>query len=154
MMDLNDFKDINDTFGHHVGDRALREVAQVLRSAIRPYDVCVRYAGDEFIVVLAGCGWDEAEYKRLELQEAVESLVFEAKPGVRMPLSISAGCSGVPARRQQLRSPDGEGRSPHVSQQDDAQAGRAGQSGGTASTAGHIAPSHNGPLRKFAQGRV
>ena len=96
VMDLNDFKDINDTFGHHVGDRALRGVAQVLRGAIRPYDVCVRYAGDEFIVVLAGCGWDEAEYKRLELQEAVESLVFEAKPGVRMPLSISAGAAVFP----------------------------------------------------------
>jgi len=96
VMDLNDFKDINDTFGHHVGDRALREIAQVLRGAIRPYDVCVRYAGDEFFVVLAGCGWDEAEYKRLELQEAVESLVFEAKPGVRMPLSISAGAAVFP----------------------------------------------------------
>ena len=96
VMDLNDFKDINDTFGHHVGDRALREVAQVLRGAIRPYDVCVRYAGDEFVVVLAGCGWDEAEYKRLELQEAVESLVFEVKPGVRMPLSISAGAAVFP----------------------------------------------------------
>jgi diguanylate cyclase (GGDEF)-like protein/putative nucleotidyltransferase with HDIG domain len=96
VMDLNDFKDINDTFGHHVGDRALREIAQVLRGAIRPYDVCVRYAGDEFIVVLAGCGWDEAEYKRLELQEAVESLVFEAKPGVRIPLSISAGAGVFP----------------------------------------------------------
>jgi diguanylate cyclase (GGDEF)-like protein len=96
VMDLNDFKDINDTFGHHVGDRALRAVAQVLRGAIRPYDVCVRYAGDEFIVVLAGCGWDEAEYKRLELQEAVESLVFEAKSGVRVPLSISAGAAVFP----------------------------------------------------------
>jgi diguanylate cyclase (GGDEF)-like protein/putative nucleotidyltransferase with HDIG domain len=96
VMDLNDFKDINDTFGHHVGDRALREVAQVLRGAIRPYDVCVRYAGDEFIVVLAGCGWDEAEYKRLELQEAVESLVFEAKSGARVPLSISAGAAVFP----------------------------------------------------------
>jgi diguanylate cyclase (GGDEF)-like protein/putative nucleotidyltransferase with HDIG domain len=96
VMDLNDFKDINDTFGHHVGDRALREVAQVLRGAIRPYDVCVRYAGDEFFVVLAGCGWDEAEYKRLELQEAVESLMFEAKPGIRMPLSISAGAAVFP----------------------------------------------------------
>jgi len=96
VMDLNDFKDINDTFGHHVGDRALREIAQVLRGAIRPYDVCVRYAGDEFFVVLAGCGWDEAEYKRLELQEAVESLVFEAKPGVRIPLSISAGAAVFP----------------------------------------------------------
>jgi diguanylate cyclase (GGDEF)-like protein len=96
VMDLNDFKDINDTFGHHVGDRALREVAQVLRGTIRPYDVCVRYAGDEFIVVLAGCGWDEAEYTRLELQDTVEGLVFDGRPGVRVPLSISAGVAVFP----------------------------------------------------------
>jgi diguanylate cyclase (GGDEF)-like protein/putative nucleotidyltransferase with HDIG domain len=96
VMDLDDFKDINDGFGHQVGDRALREVATVLRGVIRPYDVCVRYAGDEFIVVLAGCGWDEAESKRLELQAAVERLSFEAKPGEPMPLAISAGTAVFP----------------------------------------------------------
>ena len=72
VMDLDNFKDINDTFGHHVGDRALREVAGVLRTGIRPYDICVRYAGDEFIVVLSGCSGEEAERKRLELQRAVD----------------------------------------------------------------------------------
>src|SRR5688500_14845257 len=46
VMDLDHFKEINDNHGHHVGDRALREVAGVLRAAIRPYDICVRYAGD------------------------------------------------------------------------------------------------------------
>jgi putative nucleotidyltransferase with HDIG domain len=56
VMDLDNFKEINDTYGHHVGDRALRDVASVLRQGIRPYDICVRYAGDEFIVVLSGCG--------------------------------------------------------------------------------------------------
>jgi GGDEF domain-containing protein len=64
VMDLDGFKTINDQYGHHVGDRALREVARVLRSGIRPYDICVRYAGDEFVVVLSGCGPDEAEHKR------------------------------------------------------------------------------------------
>ena len=64
VMDLDNFKEINDNHGHHVGDRALREVATVLRAGIRPYDICVRYAGDEFIVVLSGCGADEAERKR------------------------------------------------------------------------------------------
>jgi diguanylate cyclase (GGDEF)-like protein/putative nucleotidyltransferase with HDIG domain len=96
VLDLDDFKEINDTHGHHVGDRALREVAQVLRTVIRPYDICVRYAGDEFIVVLAGCGFDEAENKRRELQDAISDAVFEARPGVRVPLSISAGSAVFP----------------------------------------------------------
>ena len=74
VLDLDDFKEINDTYGHHVGDRALRDVAQVLRTVIRPYDICVRYAGDEFIVVLAGCGFEEAENKRKELQRRLPSV--------------------------------------------------------------------------------
>jgi len=96
VMDLDNFKDINDTYGHHVGDRALRDVASVLRTGIRPYDICVRYAGDEFIVVLSGCGGEEAERKRLELQRAVDSLQFEARPGKMLPLAISVGASVFP----------------------------------------------------------
>ncbi|HLG60120.1 MAG TPA: HD domain-containing phosphohydrolase [Vicinamibacterales bacterium] len=100
VLDLDDFKEINDTHGHHIGDRALREVAHVLRGAIRPYDICVRYAGDEFIVVLAGCGWEEAENKRQELQQAVDAWVFEVRPGTTpattIPLSISAGAAVFP----------------------------------------------------------
>jgi diguanylate cyclase (GGDEF)-like protein/putative nucleotidyltransferase with HDIG domain len=96
VMDLDRFKEINDTHGHHVGDRALREVARVLLAAIRPYDMCVRYAGDEFIVVLSGCGADEAESKRQELQTAVENVVFEARPTRRVPLGISVGAAVFP----------------------------------------------------------
>jgi diguanylate cyclase (GGDEF)-like protein/putative nucleotidyltransferase with HDIG domain len=96
VLDLDDFKEINDTHGHHVGDRALRDVAQVLRTVIRPYDICVRYAGDEFIVVLAGCGFDEAENKRKELQDAITETVFEARPGTPVQLSISAGSAVFP----------------------------------------------------------
>jgi diguanylate cyclase (GGDEF)-like protein len=96
VMDLDNFKEINDTYGHHVGDRALRDVAAVLRAGIRPYDICVRYAGDEFIVVLSGCGGEEAERKRVELQRAVDSLHFEARPGKMLPLAISVGASVFP----------------------------------------------------------
>jgi diguanylate cyclase (GGDEF)-like protein/putative nucleotidyltransferase with HDIG domain len=96
VMDLNDFKDINDNFGHHNGDRALREVAHVLRAAIRPYDICVRYAGDEFIVVLAGCGREEAENKKLELQQAIDRVLFEPRAGYSLALSISAGAAVFP----------------------------------------------------------
>jgi diguanylate cyclase len=96
VLDLDDFKEINDTYGHHIGDRALREVAQVLRAAIRPYDICVRYAGDEFIVVLAGCGWEEAEHKRAELQLAIGTMAFEPRPGEPIALSIAAGAAVFP----------------------------------------------------------
>jgi diguanylate cyclase (GGDEF)-like protein/putative nucleotidyltransferase with HDIG domain len=96
VIDLNGFKEINDTYGHHIGDRALREVARTLRGAIRPYDVAVRYAGDEFIVVIPGCGRDEADNKCLELQDAVERIEFEGKPGMAVPLRISAGAAIFP----------------------------------------------------------
>jgi diguanylate cyclase (GGDEF)-like protein len=96
VMDLDSFKEINDTYGHHVGDRALRDVASVLRTGIRPYDICVRYAGDEFIVVLSGCGGEEAERKRLELQRAVDDLQFEARPGKLLPVTISVGAAVFP----------------------------------------------------------
>jgi diguanylate cyclase (GGDEF)-like protein/putative nucleotidyltransferase with HDIG domain len=96
VMDLDDFKGINDNHGHHVGDRALREVAGVLRAAIRPYDICVRYAGDEFIVVLSGCGADEAERKRVELQQAIDEVIFEVRAGKRLQLGISIGAAVFP----------------------------------------------------------
>ena len=96
VMDLDDFKEINDSFGHRVGDWALREVARVLRGAIRPYDMCVRYAGDEFVVVLSGCGRNEAESKRLELQAAVARILLDIEAERRVPLSISAGTAVFP----------------------------------------------------------
>jgi diguanylate cyclase (GGDEF)-like protein len=96
VMDLDKFKEINDSQGHHVGDRALCEVARVLRTGIRPYDVCVRYAGDEFIVVLSGCGAHEAEQKRQELQNGIDEVYFEARPGKRVHLGISVGAAVFP----------------------------------------------------------
>jgi diguanylate cyclase (GGDEF)-like protein len=96
VMDLDNFKEINDTHGHHVGDRALREVAAVLRTVIRPYDMCVRYAGDEFIVVLPGCGQEEADRKRLEAQRTVDQVVFEVRPGREVALGISIGAAIFP----------------------------------------------------------
>jgi diguanylate cyclase (GGDEF)-like protein len=95
-MDLDNFKEINDNHGHHAGDRALREVARVLRQVIRPYDICVRYAGDEFIVVLSACGQEEAEQKRIELQTAVDMVEFDARPGRPIQLALSVGAAVFP----------------------------------------------------------
>ena len=96
VMDLDGFKEINDSHGHHTGDKALREVARVLRNGIRPYDICVRYAGDEFVVVLSGCGAIEAEQKQRELQRAIEEIPFEVRPGQVVPLGSSFGYAVFP----------------------------------------------------------
>ncbi len=97
VIDLDDFKAINDTYGHHVGDRALREVAEALRRAIRPYDVCVRYAGDEFIVVLSNCGREEGEVKQQEIQGAIDAVYFEARAEKRLQIRASIGLAIFPA---------------------------------------------------------
>ncbi|HXW06131.1 MAG TPA: HD domain-containing phosphohydrolase [Vicinamibacterales bacterium] len=96
VMDLDQFKDVNDNYGHHVGDRALCEIARILRAGIRPYDICVRYAGDEFILVLSGCGASEAEEKRRELQQAIDDTFLEVRPGRRIRLGVSIGTAIFP----------------------------------------------------------
>ncbi|HNV01764.1 MAG TPA: diguanylate cyclase [Vicinamibacterales bacterium] len=96
VVDLDNLKPINDSFGHQAGNRALCAVAAVLRSTIRPYDVCARYGGDEFIVLLSDCGVDQAEAKRTELQKAVESMSFSVGDLLKVRLSISAGAAVFP----------------------------------------------------------
>jgi diguanylate cyclase (GGDEF)-like protein/putative nucleotidyltransferase with HDIG domain len=96
VMDIDGFKAINDTYGHNVGDHALREVATALQAALRPYDLCVRYAGDEFIVVLADCTREAVELKRRELQAIIGKIHVDVRAGKRLRLGASAGASVYP----------------------------------------------------------
>jgi len=96
VMDIDGFKAINDTYGHNVGDHALREVATALQGALRPYDLCVRYAGDEFIVVLGDCSREVAEAKRRELQARIADIQLEVRAGKRLRLGASAGAAVFP----------------------------------------------------------
>jgi diguanylate cyclase (GGDEF)-like protein/putative nucleotidyltransferase with HDIG domain len=97
LLDLDNMKQINDTFGHHAGNRALCAVASVLRGAIRSYDICARCGGDEFVVLISDCGVDQAEAKRLELQKAVETMPFSLGDLLSVRLSISVGAAVFPA---------------------------------------------------------
>jgi len=97
VMDLDHFKGINDLHGHQAGDRALCEVARALQSAIRQYDICVRYAGDEFVIVLADCSAEQAQQRSLAIQRLIDTLAFEARPGKRIHLGISVGLAMSPA---------------------------------------------------------
>jgi diguanylate cyclase (GGDEF)-like protein/putative nucleotidyltransferase with HDIG domain len=96
VLDLDDFKSINDTYGHLAGDRALRQVATALRETTRQYDMCIRYGGDEFVVLLASCGRTEAEERRRTFQEMVAAITLETEHGEPIPLSISAGVGVFP----------------------------------------------------------
>ena len=96
VMDVDGFKAINDTYGHNVGDYALRQVASVLQGALRPYDLCVRYAGDEFIVVLTDCTRAAADAKRRELQSRIADIQLEVRAGKRVRLAASAGAAVFP----------------------------------------------------------
>jgi diguanylate cyclase (GGDEF)-like protein len=60
MVDIDDFKRINDTFGHIEGDRTLRTVAELLRGGVRIFDVCARYGGEEFAILMPGAPLETA----------------------------------------------------------------------------------------------
>ncbi|MBN1882674.1 MAG: diguanylate cyclase [Deltaproteobacteria bacterium] len=90
ILDVDDFKNINDAFGHLAGDRVLVKVADILRRNVRQYDLVARYGGEEFVVVLVDTDEEEAFGMVEKIRGAIESEVFtEEKKS--FSLSVSAG---------------------------------------------------------------
>jgi diguanylate cyclase (GGDEF)-like protein len=104
MIDLDRFKEINDTYGHEAGDRALREVARFLNQSTRAHDFCARYAGDEFVLVLAACGAAEAERRARDLQTMFDAVRFSPVAGELVPLHVSIGAAAFPVDGVSLES--------------------------------------------------
>jgi diguanylate cyclase (GGDEF)-like protein/putative nucleotidyltransferase with HDIG domain len=96
VLDMDRLKEINDTYGHEAGDRALRAIGSVLRNTVRQNDLCARFAGDEFVVVLWDCTAEHEARRVQDIQQAVAAYPFEPRPGVRVSLSISAGTARFP----------------------------------------------------------
>jgi two-component system cell cycle response regulator len=76
LAEVDNFKNINDTYGHQVGDAVLREVARRIRSVVRPYDTVGRYGGEEFLLIVPGCDAKNAlsHTERLRTSLAGESM--------------------------------------------------------------------------------
>jgi two-component system cell cycle response regulator len=91
MIDVDHFKAVNDDYGHAIGDKALRGVADVLRANTRVLDSVARYGGEEFVVVMPGAGLDDAVQAAERLRTAIEDTVFSWDVGVRSRLTISIG---------------------------------------------------------------
>jgi diguanylate cyclase (GGDEF)-like protein len=86
MLDIDDFKHVNDVHGHAVGDELLRFLAEALRAIVRPEDVICRLGGEEFAVVMDACGGEDA----VRVSERVQSRLAEVDfPGIgRMTVSV------------------------------------------------------------------
>ncbi|MCL6451425.1 MAG: sensor domain-containing diguanylate cyclase [Acetobacteraceae bacterium] len=96
-LDLDNFKQYNDTFGHPTGDRVLREFADIIRKSIRDTDTPVRYAGDEFVVLLANTDLEEARQVAERIRRSVEAHVFlESESPSPIRLTVSAGVASYP----------------------------------------------------------
>jgi two-component system, cell cycle response regulator len=101
MLDLDGFKNLNDTYGHLVGDGVLRSVAQQLSKLLRVEDVLARYGGEEFVVLARGTGKSSALKLAERIRSAIEKLPLE-KDGVSVTVSL-----GV-ATLSEVGSGDGE----------------------------------------------
>jgi diguanylate cyclase (GGDEF)-like protein len=93
MLDVDDFKRVNDTHGHGVGDEVLRHVASLLRSTVRGADLAGRWGGEEFIVVLPGEGLEGA---RAVAEKLVRLVAASPAPGRGIRVTLSAGVAAAP----------------------------------------------------------
>jgi len=86
LGDLDHFKDVNDQYGHLVGDEVLQEIARRLLGLVRSYDFVGRYGGEEFLVVLNNCDSDQAVGRAEEIRNKIAGQPVQTKCG---PLSIT-----------------------------------------------------------------
>ena len=89
MCDLNNFKMINDVYGHLIGDQCLIEVASLFNHKISPFDLVARIGGDEFLFIFNSDNKEEVQEKMDEIQRDVEDLGKR----LNLPLSVSVGIS-------------------------------------------------------------
>jgi diguanylate cyclase (GGDEF)-like protein len=97
MLDLDDFKLVNDTFGHKVGDKMLREMARIIQGQLREYDFLARYAGDEFVAIVQELVGNQVEDLRQRIERAVSefSLNVRGHGQARVGISVGTATYGV-----------------------------------------------------------
>jgi diguanylate cyclase (GGDEF)-like protein len=96
MLDLDDFKLVNDTFGHLFGDRVLTWAAEVIRSTLRQSDIAARYGGDEFALILPETDAEEARRAAERILEAFREQPFVGEQRGPVPIAASIGVATFP----------------------------------------------------------
>lgn len=97
ILDIDHFKQINDMYGHALGDRALIEVAHLLSRAMRRTDMVARYGGEEFVILMPGTPRDAALLRLEALRQEVASSPIDLGENRRLSVNFSAGVSGTVA---------------------------------------------------------
>lgn len=98
LVDIDDFKQINDTYGINVGDDVLVEIACVLRECVRNEDVCSRWGGEEFLFLLPETGIEGALSVAQKINQSVEMTEFKVnRPGIRTSVSLGV-CNYQPGQ--------------------------------------------------------
>jgi diguanylate cyclase (GGDEF)-like protein/putative nucleotidyltransferase with HDIG domain len=95
-MDVDDFKKINDQWGHAIGDRLLASIARVIRKELRQMDILCRYAGDEFVAIMPMASQTMSETVADRIRKAVAEHKFSVRTGKTVEVSISTGISCFP----------------------------------------------------------
>ncbi|WP_245257280.1 GGDEF domain-containing protein, partial [Pseudochrobactrum sp. AO18b] len=109
VIDADNFKNINDLYGHHAGDKALTAIVSALRSSLRVDDLIGRIGGEEFAVFLSNTDMAEAQNIAEQLRKSVEAINFTPLPDQPYPLTISIGIalsSGIVTTAQLIRMAD------------------------------------------------
>ena len=91
MLDIDFFKMINDRYGHQVGDRVLKKLGAILKNALRMTDICGRYGGEEFILILPNTDIQQAEFVVEKLRKKIWEANFECGK-----ITVSIGISEFP----------------------------------------------------------
>jgi diguanylate cyclase (GGDEF)-like protein len=92
MIDIDNFKEINDTFGHVVGDKVLKKLAQTLRKNVKITDEVIRYGGEEFLIIAYRCDLEEGKILAERLRRKIEDIKFN-KRDPKFKITVSIGLS-------------------------------------------------------------
>ncbi len=97
MMDIDDFKKVNDTYGHLAGDQVLKDIANTIAQTVRKIDIPARYGGEEFVVILPETSCSDAHVIANRIKNNIENLCIPLHNGTNISPTISIGISEFPS---------------------------------------------------------